>query len=550
MGSIPLPALDIKPPQQPDMLGSFQKLMALRNMGQQQQLQQQQLVSGQQEQQLRQQTIQDQQATTAAMKAVDPTDPKYKENPSQYYGDLQAAALQHGASSQASMAIQQHGLTVQKTVSDIAKQDADTGSTKLKTWTEQHQALGNQIEGLLNLPDEQLHDGATKAVNDAVTGGLLPAQTGQQYLQQIQGISDPKQLRTALDTIGKAALGATNVANLAKTNSETRSDNANAALKEIEAKGLQGITPQSASQQVDSVFNPQNPQTAGQNRLLKSRVLDLVNAGDLPGAKAALTEGFQSALGIQKAVAEATNPAIQNAKVALAQRIKRAEQVITQGDPVTAGKLLADGSLTLSELKSRGTTPDFIVQATNAAQKANPGFNPQKAEADLAVAKSPANVAFFGSAKSLTDPGGTLDQLKAAGKEIPQNEFPVFNSLADVYKAQTGSGPVAKYAAILLGVADDYAKVTGGGAGTEGMQKLIMSLAPEKASPEQRDGAIDGFRGAVGSQTTSRIGNNTVLQKMYGSGPAKQQTQQAAATKTYKGQTYTQQSDGSWKLTQ
>src|ERR1035441_3002679 len=107
--SIPLPALDIKPPQQPDMLGSFQKLMALRGMGQQQQLQQQQLVSGQQEQQLRQTQIQDQQATTAALNSVDPSDPKYKDNPLQYYSDVQQNVLKNKGSANAALAVQQHG---------------------------------------------------------------------------------------------------------------------------------------------------------------------------------------------------------------------------------------------------------------------------------------------------------------------------------------------------------------------------------------------------------------------------------------------------------
>lgn len=61
--SIPLPALDIRPAQAPDALGSFEKLMALRSLGNQQQLQQQQLVNEQQQSQLRQQQIADQQLT-------------------------------------------------------------------------------------------------------------------------------------------------------------------------------------------------------------------------------------------------------------------------------------------------------------------------------------------------------------------------------------------------------------------------------------------------------------------------------------------------------
>jgi hypothetical protein len=227
MSTIPLPALDLHQQPQPDILGQFGKLQALRSLGQQTQMQQGQL-------QIQQQQIADQQATTAALRAVDPTDPKYKDNPLQYYADVQQNVLKNNGSANAALAVQQHGLTVQKTVSDIAKQDAETGSKKLETYITQHKALGDQIEGLLNLPDEQLHDGAIAKINGAV-GTLLDAPTAQQYIQQIQGISDPKQLRTTIDTIGKAALGATNVANLAKTQAETAEQTASANAKRQES---------------------------------------------------------------------------------------------------------------------------------------------------------------------------------------------------------------------------------------------------------------------------------------------------------------------------
>jgi hypothetical protein len=77
MSSIPLPALDVKPPQPIDPLASFQRLMALKQMGQQQQMQQMQMQSQQQEQQLRQQQIQDQQSVMQYLRS----------NPSSTYGD-------------------------------------------------------------------------------------------------------------------------------------------------------------------------------------------------------------------------------------------------------------------------------------------------------------------------------------------------------------------------------------------------------------------------------------------------------------------------------
>jgi hypothetical protein len=226
-----------------------------------------------------------------------------------------------------------------------------------------------------------------------------------------------------------------------------------------------------------------------------------------------------------QAAREESNPALQAAKLHDTIATKAAEQAIADGDPKAAAQLLTQGIVAPSQLIS-SRKPAFAQAAFTAAEQMQPGWNAQKAEGDFKVASSPAQVAFFGSAKSLTDPGGTLDQLKAAAKDIPQNQIPVFNTVADAVKASTGSGPVAKYAALALGVADDYSKVMGGGQGSDTSRSQAINLIAAKQSPEQRDASIEGIRGAVASQTNSRIGSNPVLRKMYGGeAPVESKTQ-------------------------
>ena len=513
--SIPLPALAVQPPPQQDPMGGLSKLLALKSMLGQQQLQQQEV-------QKNQVALQNQQATTAAMKDADPTSPTF-------YDDVSKDVLKNGGTADAAIALQQHGLTVKKTVSEIAAQDATTGSKNLETFIGKQKALGDGLAEAKDIPDGQLQGWALGKIKTFADAGIMDPQAAQHLSQGVQQATDPKALRDQILVTANSALGAKAVADQQKTVAETNQANAKAGLDQAQTwletnkaniiKAYQQ-NPQQIMSQVDAIAPPNGP-NAALNARTKSQVQFALGNGDVDGAKAAIKQAAEQVGAVEKDVQEATNPAIQNAKVALAQRTKLAEQIITQGNPADAGKLLADGSLTLSELKSRGTTPEFIVQATNAAQKANPGFNPQKAEADLGVAKSPANLAFFGSAKSLTDKGGTLDQLADAAKDIPSNRIPVFNSIADVMKASTGSGPIAKYASILLGVADDYSKVMGGGQGSDTSRTQALKLVPTNASEQARAAAIEGIRGAVGSQINSRIGNNAVLQRMYGgSGPA------------------------------
>jgi hypothetical protein len=129
-------------------------------------------------------------------------------------------------------------------------------------------------------------------------------------------------------------------------------------------------------------------------------------------------------------------------------------------------------------------------------------------------------VAFFGSAKSLTDKGGTLDQLAAAAKDFPQGQIPVFNSVADAAQAATGSGPICQIRIARLGRGRRLLQGYGRGTGSDSLRAQALQLVGAKQSPAQRAASIEGIRGAVASQTNSRIGNNSILQRMYGSAPS------------------------------
>lgn len=275
------------------------------------------------------------------------------------------------------------------------------------------------------------------------------------------------------------------------------------------------LTAQTEKSKLDASMNPQSSLYAPSQAA--------VALGTASGA-AAIQAGE-----VRQAAAKAG--AEESARMPGEMALERQRQALSQGDPNAAAQLLVNGDATLSELKSRGATPDFIQKALSGAHQISGGqYNAQQADAQFQVAKSPANVAFFGSAKSLTDKGGTLDQLAAAGKDLPGGVIPAFNSIADWEKAATGSGPTAKYASVALGVADDYSKVMGGGQGSDTSRTQALNLIGAKASPEQRMAALEGIRGAVGSQMNSRIGSNPVLGRMYGTGTSggSQQPQAAA----------------------
>jgi hypothetical protein len=488
MASIPLVALNSQVPDQPDLLQKYGQLQALRNNQQQMQLNQQeaplrlqQLQQGVQQGagqlQIQQQAIKDQQAQTTAMQQWD----------GKQIDELYPLILKNGGSAEAVMGLKSKVLTQQQAAATAFKNTADGGKAQVETLKQKGDLISGALSPLIDpnqVPDAQLPQALQATTQDLVQKGLLDpqhAQAAQQLLQQSGG--DPAKIRQGLDQFTKTFMAQSQIAEQAHKEAIT-------AQSQAETK------------KINASIDPTSP--------LYSPSPAAVAMGTAPGA--AQIQAGEARLAGQKAGAEAA--ARQPYEMSLA----RQRQALSQGDPNAAAQLLVSGDATLSELKARGATPDFIANTLNAAHQLSGGkYNAQTADAQFSVAKSPANVAFFGSAKSLIDKGGTLDQLTEAGKAIPGGLIPAFNSIADWQKAATGSGPIAKYASLALGVADDYSKVMGGGQGSDSSRLQALQLVGAKQSPAQRAASIDGIRGAVGSQTTSRIGNNPVLGRMYGS---------------------------------
>jgi hypothetical protein len=88
----------------------------------------------------------DQDATTQAFLKWDHKDPN----------ELATSVVKNGGSATAAQAIQQHYLGLRKTASDIAKQDAETGGSVLKTKIDQYNQDAGRLSALDSVPDEEL----------------------------------------------------------------------------------------------------------------------------------------------------------------------------------------------------------------------------------------------------------------------------------------------------------------------------------------------------------------------------------------------------------
>lgn len=479
MGNFPLPALAVKPPEQSDPLSGLQRILAIKSILSQERTQQLQQTAFEQENQQRDLALKDQQTLRDLAPQFIKKDADG--NPAGYDFDGLVSKAQASG--------------VNPTLTNKMRTDYADGILKM---AQANEATRN---------NELAKNKAAYEALESVRSVQDPAARQQAYQQALPGLQKlgvdtskfPQQVPTDDATLNafEAHLGMhTQALTDAKTLADTVKSNADALLANMEAR--EKGSPLTKMENDPTMF-----------------------AGDkLPASLAYLQSKVNDpdpATASRAARLLSTAKVAQRTQLAMEASKKATDQAIQDGDPVAAARLLVNGTVAPSQIIS-SRKPEFAQKAFTAAAQMQPGWDARKSEADFKVANSPAQVAFFGSAKSLTDPGGTLDQLKAAGDDIPGGKIPVFNSIADAIKASTGSGPIAKYASVALGVADDYSKVMGGGQGSDTSRTQALQLISAKQSPEARAASIEGIRGAVGSQMNSRIGNNAVMQKMYGGG--------------------------------
>jgi hypothetical protein len=495
MATIPLPALDIRQQPQPDPLGSFQKLMALRSLAQSQQLQQQQIQSGQQEQQLRQQQIQDQQATTAAMKNWDPS--------SGDYDGLAKSVLQNGGSANAATAIQQHGLTIKKTISDIAAQDAASGSKNLETFIGKHKAVGDALEGIEQVPDEQLHATAAQKVQELARSGILDPQTAQQAMQTIQSTPDPQQLRQKIDVLAKASLGAKAVADQAKTQAETQESQATTQQKRMESDwyqahgGAPGV-PIEAQQQAD--WLSKNPgKTASDYVLWKAQ--------------------HSPTMLMQGSFGQANDPMID--------MVGR-----NQIDLATALQRVAPGAKDNFLRQLSAAYPNYSQGNFGIEKKVGEEFTSGDAAKNLAAFNTAIEHA---------------QQLGNATDALDNGDMRGLNKIGNALGYQFGSDKTTNFNVIKSALSGEISKVFKGGQATDAEIREVQGPFDSANSPAQLKGAIEN---AVRLMYSKRDALNQLYESGVKAKPNFGGGGTSAPTNTYHGHTYSQQPDGSWKLTQ
>lgn len=460
MATIPLPALDLKTPQEPGPLDNVSKLMALRSMMTNQQ-------SAQQELQIRAQQVKDQQATTAAMKSWDGKD----------YDALAKSVLDNGGSATAAQGVQQHGLTVQKTVSDIAAQDATTGSKNLETFIGRHKAIGDALEGIESVPDDQLHGKATQTVSDLVKNGVLDQSTGQQLLQGVQAIQDPKALRAQIDVFAKSSMGAKAVAEQAKTAQETQTsaaqeqkDTADTEKTKLETELMRQYgTPQ---QQEAKYISLQSRKNQGM---------------PLTPADAAFSKAYEK----NKTLVPTATFNLQNAG---------ATTPGGNGEPNAIIQGLANGTYKWNDVVSPRTPMSVKTAMAEEVKKINPNFDTSTYAIQTKAAEKATSGAWADTRVAYNTALDHSKQLLTAMDALDNGDVGRLNSLKNFFSKEFGQPGVPTYDAIANAYNHEVTSVVSKGHITDTEVKTGGAVLPDNSSPQQIRSVVGAYNSLMQSK--------------------------------------------------
>ncbi len=144
-------------------------------------------------------------------------------------------------------------------------------------------------------------------------------------------------------------------------------------------------------------------------------------------------------------------------------------------------------------------------------------FDMAQAQADYDYAKNTQTQNTLKMVQGMTEKGGAIDIAQNAAKNLPQFDTQTFNKIFNAAETQFGSSDATNFHTAMLGLADEYSKVMGGGVSSDTGRDQALSILKAAYSKGQLSGAIDIMRQDIAARQKALIGDNRYLRKQYGS---------------------------------
>jgi hypothetical protein len=178
---------------------------------------------------------------------------------------------------------------------------------------------------------------------------------------------------------------------------------------------------------------------------------------------------------------------------------------------------MVEGRLDPSQISPRSPQYPYVLNAANQYSQQTYGqpFDFAKASADYTYMKNPQTQNTLKMINAMSEPGGSIEIATNAARNLPQFNSTIANQVFNAAATQFGSAEASNFHTAMLGLADEYSKVMGGGISSDTARQQSLDLLKTAYSKGQLAGAVDIMRKDITARKSALIGNNTYLQRQY-----------------------------------
>lgn len=123
----------------------------------------------------------------------------------------------------------------------------------------------------------------------------------------------------------------------------------------------------------------------------------------------------------------------------------------------------------------------------------------------------------------MTEPGGAIEIAKTAAAKLPQLNSQTINAVFNAAATSFGSAEASNFHTAMLGLADEYSKIMGGGVSSDTGRQQALDILKANYSKGQLAGAIDIMQRDIAARKQALIGTNRYLVKQFGQAAPQQQ---------------------------
>jgi hypothetical protein len=201
-----------------------------------------------------------------------------------------------------------------------------------------------------------------------------------------------------------------------------------------------------------------------------------------------------------------------------------AKKAVADGDVSSAAEALRRGTLDPSQLSKRSATYQSILDEADRQEFQETGqhFNVAQAQTDYKYANQPRTKDTLNLINGITEKDGSLDIVKQRAAKLPQLNSSTLNKVFSRTKAEFGDPALTDFQTAMLGFADEYSKVMGGGVSSDTGRQQALDILKQGYSKGQMAGAFQTLQADIDARKRGIIGNNRYLKQEYGD-PAQQQ---------------------------